>query len=262
MMQVTHAVVGLVLGEILLLSTPLVVLGAVLPDIDFLIGLTHRGLTHSLLFLVLASLLVYKLRDKRAAFSLFIGLTSHLFLDAVTTMGIQALWSLNTFFSFNLTSTNYVPVNIFIIALLAVVYYNKESIIDYLTRVRRGVALKGSMAFTIGWSLLLIASPVIICRGSDSSINSLINNKVLNGMGVRLNGTICSSINPYYSKAGNEYQVFYICDNNESIKIFKGSWVLDNELRQGDVIYLCGTYTTDYGEPEVSYIDYVSLIAD
>ncbi len=60
--------------------------------------------------------------------------------------------------------------------------------------------------------------------------------------------------------AGNEYQVFYLCEGEESIKVFKGSWVLENDLSQGDLIYLCGAYTTDYSELEINYVDYVKVL--
>lgn len=256
MMGITHALVGLVLGEVLMLNTPLVLLGAVIPDIDFLIGFEHRGITHSLLFLVTASLIVYKLRNKQAAFSLFMGLSSHLFLDSITTMGIRFLWPLNVFFSFKLTSSDYVLINLLIIILMAVAYYNKDSIIDYLMSLKHGKALKSSLLFIAGWSVLLMASPVMMCAGRESSINSIIN-EALEGESLITNGTICSSIDNYVSRTGNKYQLFYLCSGDSKIKVFKDEQVLENNLRMGDIIKLCGSYTTSYKEPEINYIKQV-----
>ncbi len=239
MISLTHAITGLVLGEIFLLNAPLVVLGAIIPDIDFLIGLPHRGFTHSLFFALTSSFIVYKIFNKRIGFSLFMGLISHLFLDSLTIMGIQLFWPIDIYFSLNLVSASYAPANIFIIALMLVVYYNKNSIIKYLNSLRKGAALKAFFAFVTAWIVLLAINPANVC----------------------CTGTICSDISTYTSRSGNTYQVFMLCNENESIKIFKGSWILENDLRKGDLIYLCGTYTTEFGEPEINNIKYVRLIA-
>ena len=79
-------------------------LGGILPDIDFLLDWTlgydtHRTLTHSFIFLGLAILIVYVLfsvlkHQEKKQFALFIGLgiIAHLFLDSLFGAGIPLLW--------------------------------------------------------------------------------------------------------------------------------------------------------------------------
>jgi membrane-bound metal-dependent hydrolase YbcI (DUF457 family) len=89
-------------------------LGGILPDIDFLLDWTlgydtHRTLTHSLFFLGLVPIVIYlssylfnqKQKDKKE-FALLIGLgiVMHLFLDSLFGAGIPLLWPSLLHFSF------------------------------------------------------------------------------------------------------------------------------------------------------------------
>ncbi|MFA5631687.1 MAG: metal-dependent hydrolase [Porticoccaceae bacterium] len=109
----SHALLGAAIGQLTLgrrCGNKAVLTGALvalLPDIDVAVGkllgdaaaLTfHRGITHSIVFALLAALLLGRLlaRDERASWrhwSLLCGavLSSHLLLDAFTSYGIQLL---------------------------------------------------------------------------------------------------------------------------------------------------------------------------
>jgi len=79
-------------------------LGGILPDIDFLLDWTlgydtHRTFTHSLIFIGLAILTVYALfsileHQEKKQFALFIGLgiSTHLLLDSLFGFGVPILW--------------------------------------------------------------------------------------------------------------------------------------------------------------------------
>ncbi len=102
------------------LCIPALIVGGILPDIDFIFILTdffnhvHRVITHNLLFIVLASLaaiiIVRGERWQTVGLSMFIGGASHLFIDACMDnnpsngIGIALLWPFSeAFFSpFNL----------------------------------------------------------------------------------------------------------------------------------------------------------------
>lgn len=87
--------------------------GAILPDADFLIDWTfgtelHRTVTHSLLFVIFAPLLIYTiftfLNDKKNnlyAFSLASGIIVHLFLDMFMSAGVPLLWPNLLHFSYS-----------------------------------------------------------------------------------------------------------------------------------------------------------------
>lgn len=87
--------------------------GAILPDADFLIDWTlgteiHRTFTHSLLFVVLAPVLIYlvfRAYGKRESFpyalALGVGIFSHLFLDFFSSQGVPLLWPSLLNFAYN-----------------------------------------------------------------------------------------------------------------------------------------------------------------
>lgn len=79
-------------------------LGGILPDIDFLLDWTlrtelHRTFTHSLFFVVLAPLLVYVffslLKSKKSLsfmYALAVGITTHLMMDMFFSAGVPLFW--------------------------------------------------------------------------------------------------------------------------------------------------------------------------
>jgi len=102
MMRRTHTAVGLASGFTLayLQRDPLALglalalatqIAAVLPDQDLRLGLKHRGVTHSLLALLLISTSLWQL-DHRLALAVAVGYGSHLILDSLTIWGIPLLW--------------------------------------------------------------------------------------------------------------------------------------------------------------------------
>ena len=90
----------------------LLLLGSLIPDVDFLIDWTletevHRTLTHSLLFVIMGSLIIYavfalmKSSEKRKlAFVFGAGISTHLFLDMIFSQGVPLLWPSLLHFSF------------------------------------------------------------------------------------------------------------------------------------------------------------------
>ncbi|MBU0470790.1 MAG: metal-dependent hydrolase [Nanoarchaeota archaeon] len=85
-------------------------LGGILPDIDFLISWTldnplHRTFTHSLFFIFIVSLLpsLIFLKDKEKityALALGTGIFMHLFLDLFSRQGVPLLWPNQLLFSY------------------------------------------------------------------------------------------------------------------------------------------------------------------
>ena len=86
-------------------------LGGILPDIDFLLDWTfgydvHRTITHGLLFLLLAPLAVYwlflllKNKEKKSfALLLGLGILTHFFLDSFSSHGVPLFWPSSLYFS-------------------------------------------------------------------------------------------------------------------------------------------------------------------
>lgn len=97
MMRKTHIAIGCVATSILIINTsiqPLAVigiLGSTFPDIDYKIGLEHRTITHSILMLILSSLLVVFF-NKDIALVWFVNYSLHLIADSFTKMGVPFLY--------------------------------------------------------------------------------------------------------------------------------------------------------------------------
>jgi membrane-bound metal-dependent hydrolase YbcI (DUF457 family) len=86
----------------------LLLLGGILPDIDFLLDWIlkisiHRTITHSIFFLISISLMAYFIlpnkNKKNLVLALAIGISSHLLLDMLTSPGITLLWPYPLFIS-------------------------------------------------------------------------------------------------------------------------------------------------------------------
>lgn len=70
---------------------PVLALSALLPDIDVFLPLEHRGITHSVLFIVAATLTARPLGLER---HVFIGISSHLLVDPLGSEGIKLFYPL------------------------------------------------------------------------------------------------------------------------------------------------------------------------
>lgn len=79
-----HIVFSALIGTIVFndYRTFILILGSLLPDLDFKLNLKHRGFTHSLHFLLFSFI----------SPELGLGILSHLFLDTLTPQGIRFLW--------------------------------------------------------------------------------------------------------------------------------------------------------------------------
>lgn len=124
MLAKTHLTIGILCGAILIkfvkindiieffIYFGLIMLGSLLPDIDhknskinnkikisklltFIIK--HRGVTHSILALILLSVLLWRFAGELYAISLFIGYSSHLLIDAITKEGVCLFSPLSKF---------------------------------------------------------------------------------------------------------------------------------------------------------------------
>lgn len=252
MMLSTHVIVGLTLSTLLFIPASWVVIGSILPDLDYLVGFEHRTIMHSLLFCT-TGFIVYKFFGKHNGLAYTIGLLSHLSLDLITPMGVQLLYPLQVFFSFNLVKSLDNWYNLFIMLICLVFIINRKSIQESLINLKKGVVLKGTAVFFSSLMILSLFFPVSNCSYSISLID-LINNPAFSEKEVLVNGSICSDVDSYTSKSGNNYQVFRLCSDNSSILVFKGDWVLENNLSKGDLVSLCALYTEQYEEPELYYV--------
>ncbi len=100
--NVTHSLVGVMLGRVLGKNAAMMVVAANLPDVDIVSwaggSLTyieyHRGLAHSLLMLPLMAaipMLLFRSRSWQSYAACFVGVLSHLLLDWTNTYGIRML---------------------------------------------------------------------------------------------------------------------------------------------------------------------------
>ena len=99
MMKKTHATIAIAatIPTIAYLNIPPVsilgIIGAMAPDWDFILGLKHRTITHSLLLLFISSFLV-SLFNVNISLIWFISYFLHLIADSFTKMGVPFLYPL------------------------------------------------------------------------------------------------------------------------------------------------------------------------
>lgn len=74
------------------INIPLLFLASVLPDIDLILGLEHRGPTHSIIVYAIAFLPIFLVYGKRCL-PILVALTQHSLMgDVLTGGGVQILW--------------------------------------------------------------------------------------------------------------------------------------------------------------------------
>ena len=97
MMRKTHIAIGCLATSILLsnhIVQPLSIIGiigATFPDIDCKVGIKHRTITHSILILILSSLLI-RFSNKDIALVWFANYLLHLVSDSFTKSGVPFLY--------------------------------------------------------------------------------------------------------------------------------------------------------------------------
>jgi len=103
MFAVGHLALGYLTGKAtsrlldMRINVPLLFFASLLPDIDFLLGLEHRGPTHSLVAQVLVFLPVFLVYRKQAA-PVFVSLIQHSLLGDLLTgrEGVQIFWPITS----------------------------------------------------------------------------------------------------------------------------------------------------------------------
>lgn len=262
MMCLAHASMGLLIASIFSFPYPIVLIGSLLPDIDLLIpSLSHRGITHSLLFIGVISGLI-RFKDKKKSIMFFLGASSHLFLDSLTYSGLELFWPLPMDFGFSLVSASSPAANLLVISVSIIVLWNKETIQNFLKRLRPEKIRKVTYALVGSWILVLAflgffhsGIPTTLALGNEQ-IKTVLNNKeAYNGEKVTLEGKICSEIEEWKSEKNNKFRIFELCKNEYEIKI----WDLEEkdieQLNKGNSIQVTGTFTTQYQEPEIYYVE-------
>ncbi len=100
MIGIIHALAGFIVGVIVGLPLTACIIGSLIPDIDLVLPLEHRTLTHSLLFVLLISVSYYLIsKDKRNSLGLLVGMLSHLLLDLFSPVGLTLFYPLMTYYS-------------------------------------------------------------------------------------------------------------------------------------------------------------------
>ncbi len=93
-MKRTHMAIGLAATIPIILKEPVSaigVLGSVVPDWDFYLGLKHRTITHSILFLTISTAAI-SIFNSPVALVWFINYSLHLLADSFTKMGTPFLY--------------------------------------------------------------------------------------------------------------------------------------------------------------------------
>lgn len=97
MMRKTHISIGCLATSMLIINTsiqPLSIIGivgATFPDIDLKLGIKHRTITHSILLLLLTSMMISFFR-KDVALVWFVNYLLHLIADSFTKSGVPFLY--------------------------------------------------------------------------------------------------------------------------------------------------------------------------
>lgn len=256
MNTITHAIAGFAISEAFMLNPLIVVIAAILPDLDYVTGIEHRTITHSLLMMIAITALIWKYSGKKNGFSFLLGYSAHLMLDSITPMGVPLYYPLEHYFSFNIANWNDPVTNMGLVIISAIIILNKNSIREYLLSLEKGMLLKSVIAVLVTFFLALSFFNVTGCAGDPDTIALI---KLMPGESkVLATGAICSEVINETSNSGNTYQVFTLCDDTANITVWKSDYVLESNLSNGDLVSVCGKFTRSFNEPEIYYVTSVT----
>ena len=262
MIGFTHAIIAIAIALILSLDAAFFVIGALLPDVDFLMNISHRGPLHSLLFAAIIYLVVRYRIGKRESMAIALGVFTHLILDSMTYMGIQLLFPLSDMFSFRLTSSSNEVANLSIIVASLVIWLNQGNITKNLSKFKSKNIRFGIYAIILLWIITLTFFGRIYYQRVE--MNQLLSEpNIWDGKLVSLAGTICSDIEIRESSSGNKFQIFDLCYENDKIVVWKIDYIETSNLEISQNIQIEGTFTLDYVEtsgPELNFIQGVQII--
>lgn len=123
MTKVTHLFIGVATTLPIVQMHPMAavgMVGAILPDYDLRLGLPHRTVTHSLLFLAIISGLFWLVNIYMGLVS-FIAISSHLAADSCTKMGVPLFYPHKKCFGWRKIRTGEKEENYFILGAVALI---------------------------------------------------------------------------------------------------------------------------------------------
>lgn len=255
MYSITHLIFSIGIGKILNLHFLPLVIGSLFPDIDSLFPfISHRTALHSIFVVLGISLLLYP-KFKNKSISFFLGCFTHLFLDSFTSVGVNTFWPIPFEYGFNIASSDIMNL-IFMLTGIILILSSKtiqDILINYEPRKIRLITYSLIVFFFV--FLGIFGKMELKCNGSEININNL--NSSFDNKEVLVKGTICSNITYYISKTENKYEIFSLCQGNNSILVWKLESILEKPVKNTNVS-VCGVYTLAYEEPEINLVKYLS----
>lgn len=142
MITLAHFTFGLALAYILDKRLITASTFAIVPDfditLDFFYPFSHRGIMHTVLAAaVFAGLIYVYSEDRESAESCFMGYTSHLGLDLLTSSGVPLFFPFFTDYALSLTSAYSLEANLAIITLCICSMYIKKNFKSFKTLLPR-----------------------------------------------------------------------------------------------------------------------------
>jgi len=129
MIGFVHSLFSLVLAIVFNLNPAVAVVASLLPDVDIILPIQHREIFHSVLFMVLVSLLFRFRFGKKHASAFAVGFSSHLFLDIFSKAGVKLFWPVDYSFSLPLMSSNTANLSVLVICLVFLLNMQTKSFI-------------------------------------------------------------------------------------------------------------------------------------
>lgn len=123
----THIAVGIaasipIINTSNLFFTPLILIGALMPDIDVKLKWKHRSFSHSILALAITTHYIYTFTKVGAIF-FFLGYFSHIVLDMITKKGVRLLYPFKSYYGFKFSKTGGILDDIiFVLAVFIIVF--------------------------------------------------------------------------------------------------------------------------------------------
>lgn len=254
MYSITHLIFSIGIGSILNLHFLPLVIGSLFPDIESLLPfIPHRAFFHSILVILGITLLLYP-KFKNKSISFFLGCFTHLLLDSFTSIGVNIFWPFPFKYGFYISSAN--TMNLIFLLIGVILILSSGTIQDILIKYRPDKIRKFTyLSIACFFAFLAVFGKMELkCSGLETNIKNL--NPSFDNKEALLKGRICSDIDYYTSKAGNKFEIFDLCQENSSIKIWKLENIKEKPVKNKEAS-ICGIYTLKYEEPEIYMIKYL-----
>ncbi len=278
MMPIVHAIFAYALSYFSGAYSFFALIGSILPDLDVLFTRypeIHRTFFHTpAAGFVLAAVLFYLVRNRKAAASFLMGWFSHLLLDTLTITGIMwkypfsdQYFSTGMFRSIDIIP-NFAIVSLSVFSMAIAILFSRKRMSSLKKYIRSVENNRDSSIIVVLFLVAILGFALVFAPPANELPkieNSMLISKLLeqrdayDGKYVTIAGNV-KEITENFTSRGAVFLVLMLDDGTGSLQIYKSGFVGPDKINQGDDLVASGLFSMDRGMPELRITPSIGII--